>query len=112
METVELVCDPWRSGPVRVAASFTERLRGIHGVAPDEGILLPLRSVHGFTRRAPLWVVGLDRSLTVIGVTMLRRGRLVGWRRASQVLELPAWREAPVSGWSLRISSLPVWPAP
>lgn len=94
-----------------MASSFSERLLGIHGVGPEEGVLLPVRSVHGFTLRAPLWAVGLDHSLTVVGARVLRRGRLVGWRQAACILELPRWRNAPVPGWRLEIPTLPGWPA-
>ena len=97
----ELRCGEWSSGPVKVADSFWRRLAGIHGVPRGWGVLIPGRSVHGFSLVAGLWAVGLDKTLRVVGVRSLRPGGLVVFREATAVLELRSDRAPPHVGWRL-----------
>lgn len=84
-----------------MADSFWRRLAGIHGVPRGWGVLIPGRSVHGFSIVAGLWAVGLDKTLRVVVVRSLRPGGLVVFREATAVLELRSDRAPPHVGWRL-----------
>ena len=70
-------------------------MRGLLGrpsLAPGEGLLLtPASAVHTFFMRFAIDVVFLDADLTVLGIRdTVKPWRMVGWRGARSVLELPA----------------------
>ncbi|MGH8958078.1 MAG: hypothetical protein ACRDVK_05320 [Acidimicrobiia bacterium] len=88
----------WRSGPVWRATNFWRRWRGLRPIANNYGLWLTGRSVHGFGMTEILWVCGLDKTATVIGVKKLQPGSVVRIRRATSVLELPALRQPPDPG--------------
>jgi uncharacterized membrane protein (UPF0127 family) len=83
---------------VRVAASFTARLRGLALRREPPGyalLLLGTRSVHTFGMRFALDLVWLDAAGAVLRVDRAvppRRVRLC--RRAAAVLEVPSARRA------------------
>lgn len=97
----ELTFREWTSGPVMVAEGFWGRLAGIHGVPPGWGVLIPGRSVHGMIIARKLWAVGLDITLQVVGVRLLRPAGLAVFGDATAVLELRADRVPPSTGWVL-----------
>jgi hypothetical protein len=97
----QLAYGEWNSGPVMVAGSFLRRLAGIHGVPKGWGVLIPGRSVHGMVIVRNLWAVGLDRTLEVVGVHLLRPAGLATFRGAAAVLELRHDRDPPRPGWVL-----------
>lgn len=109
----ELRCGDWRSGPVQVAEGFWERLLGIHGAPPGSGVLIPGRSVHGMFIIRRLWAVGLDRTLRVVGVRMLRPGGLAVFWDGAAVLELRSHHPPPHPGWTLSWKGgRSLWPGP
>jgi hypothetical protein len=98
---VELIGpDGWRSGPLLVARSWSERLGGVRGLPDGWGVLLAARSIHTFGVRSPLAAAGLDRAGTVIWSRAVPPGRVVA-TRAAWVLELAAGRNRPRPGWRL-----------
>jgi len=82
-------------GRCRLADSWGSRLRGLLGkkkLEAGEGLLLtPGGSIHTFFMRFAIDVVFLETDLTVLGFReTVRPWRMVGWRGARSVLELPA----------------------
>ncbi len=100
---IELTCGEWRSGPVKVADRFRDRLLGLRH-APSHGLLLAVRSVHSVGCRTALAVVGLDRDGRVLHTGILRPGRLVVWWDVAFILELPAGTRLPRVGSLLGVS--------
>lgn len=95
-----------------VAEGFLKRLVGIHGVPPGWGVLIPGRSVHGLVIVRRLWAVGLDLSLRVVGVNLLRPGGIAAFGDAGAILELRAERTPPGRGWVLKWKDgAGAWPA-
>lgn len=92
---------------MRLAEGFWERLVGMRALHPGQALLLAARSVHGIGLSAPLTVVGLDGGGTVVGVRVLRPGRVVSFRRARWMLELPAGEPAPAIGTRVAGGPLP-----
>ncbi len=98
MEAARLAHLPRREvlgAPVLVASSFRSRLLGLAFLRREHagpGLLIPrCRSVHTFGMRFPLDVVFLDgEGRAIAWVESVPAGRLVGDRRASAVLEIPA----------------------
>ena len=84
-----------------VAEGFLKRLAGIHGAPRGWGVLIPGRSVHGLVIVRRLWAVGLDVTLQVVGVRLLRPGGIAAFGDARAILELPADRIPPSPGWVL-----------
>ena len=86
----------WIARRVRVARTFTQRLRGLLGtraLESEEGLMLsPGGSVHTFGMRYRIDVAFLDRQLKILRLT----SQLCPWRicrapaRTRHVLELPA----------------------
>ncbi|MGW3333361.1 DUF192 domain-containing protein [Streptomyces rubiginosohelvolus] len=79
--------------PLRIAASYRARTRGLLGRDGIEGamMLTPCGSVHTFRMRFPIDVAYLDRKLTVLAVTTMKPGRLGLPRlRARHVVEAEA----------------------
>jgi uncharacterized protein len=78
-----------------LADSPFARLRGLLGrkeLPLGEGMMLrPEKSIHTWFMRFPIDVVFLAADLTVLGVrTNVHPWRVLGWRGANSVLELPA----------------------
>lgn len=88
----------WRSGPVLIAESFVDRLRGLVGRPEGLGIVIRGASVHGLGLRRPLWAVGLDGDGGVLSVALLRPRHLVCSRGAVHILELPLGTRPPTIG--------------
>lgn len=79
--------------PLRIAASYRARSKGLLGRDGIEGAMLltPCGSVHTFRMRFPIDVAYLDRRFTVLAVTTMRPGRLGLPRlRARHVVEAEA----------------------
>ncbi|MGW8982629.1 DUF192 domain-containing protein [Streptomyces parvus] len=82
-----------RAVPLRIAASYRARTRGLLGRDGIEGamMLTPCGSVHTFRMRFPIDVAYLDRKFTVLAVTTMKPGRLGLPRlRARHVVEAEA----------------------
>lgn len=78
---------------VRLAATFTSRLRGLLGVQlpPDMGLhIRPCASVHMWGMRRPLDVVFLDREGVILRVSELQPWQVGGVARSASVLECAA----------------------
>lgn len=88
---------------VRVATGFLDRLTGLRRAPIGEALLIRARSVHGFGMRHPLLVVGIDPDMTVIGTKTLRPRRVVGFREAIYLLELPIGSNPPSAGSPIEI---------
>ncbi|MEX0864529.1 MAG: hypothetical protein WD269_06600 [Acidimicrobiia bacterium] len=88
---------------VRVATRFLDRLTGLSRAAIGDSLLIRARSVHGFGMRHPLLVVGIDSDMTVIGLKTLRPRRVVGFREAIYLLELPIGSNPPSAGSPIEI---------
>ncbi|WP_103509998.1 DUF192 domain-containing protein [Streptomyces sp. SM13] len=79
--------------PLRIAASYRARTRGLLGRDGIEGamMLTPCGSVHTFRMRFPIDVAYLDRKFTVLAVRTMKPGRLGLPRlRARHVVEAEA----------------------
>ncbi|MFJ9884814.1 DUF192 domain-containing protein [Streptomyces sp. NPDC091287] len=82
-----------REVPLRIAASYRARTKGLLGRDGIEGamMLTPCGSVHTFRMRFPIDVAYLDRKFTVLAVRTMRPGRLGLPRlRARHVVEAEA----------------------
>ncbi|WP_069170947.1 DUF192 domain-containing protein [Streptomyces griseus] len=82
-----------REVPLRIAASYGARARGLLGADGVDGALLitPCGSVHTFRMRFAIDVAYLDREFTVLAVRTMRPGRLGLPRpRARHVVEAEA----------------------
>ncbi|MFD4018079.1 DUF192 domain-containing protein [Streptomyces sindenensis] len=82
-----------REVPLRIAASYRARTKGLLGRDGIEGamMLTPCGSVHTFRMRFPIDVAYLDRTFTVLAVTTMKPGRLGLPRlRARHVVEAEA----------------------
>ncbi|GAA2936360.1 DUF192 domain-containing protein [Kitasatospora cinereorecta] len=91
-----------REVPLRIAASYGARSRGLLGVDGVDGALLitPCASVHTFRMRFTIDVAYLDRKFDVLAVRTMRPGRLGLPRlRARHVLESEA---GAMEEWGLR----------
>nr|WP_202540737.1 DUF192 domain-containing protein [Streptomyces sp. SID3915] len=103
-----------REIPLRIAASYRARAKGLLGVDGVDGALLitPCQSVHTFRMRFTIDVAYLDRRFNVLAVRTMRPGRLGLPRlRARHVLEAEAgamerWGVRP--GVRVRISAAPL----
>jgi hypothetical protein len=62
---VDLVADGCTLPGVVLASTFIERLTGIHR-ATSGVVMIPTRSIHTFTVRAPLHVIALDEAGRVL----------------------------------------------
>ncbi|MEV0601292.1 DUF192 domain-containing protein [Streptomyces sp. NPDC050315] len=90
------------SVPVKIAASYRARTRGLLGRDGIEGavLLTPASSIHTFRMRFAIDVAYLDRDLTVRAVRTMRPNRLGRPRlRARHVLEAEA---GALAAWGLR----------
>ncbi|WP_328719661.1 DUF192 domain-containing protein [Streptomyces sp. NBC_00247] len=88
--------------PLRVAASYRARTRGLLGQDGIEGALLltPCSSVHTFRMRFAIDVAYLDRKLNVLAVRTMKPGRLGLPRpRARHAVESQA---GAMAAWGLR----------
>ncbi|MFJ9320416.1 DUF192 domain-containing protein [Streptomyces globisporus] len=82
-----------RAVPLRIAASYRARTKGLLGRDGIEGamMLTPCGSVHTFRMRFPIDVAYLDRKFRVLAVTTMKPGRLGLPRlRARHVVEAEA----------------------
>jgi uncharacterized membrane protein (UPF0127 family) len=98
MECGTFCCDGWESGPVLVAHTFADRLKGLRHSSDDYGMLIKGPSVHGFGMKEPLLVIGLGERSTVVGYRTLFPRRVVWIRRAVEILELPVGLQPPSAG--------------
>ncbi|MFD9502049.1 DUF192 domain-containing protein [Streptomyces sp. NPDC060035] len=88
--------------PLRIAASYRARTRGLLGVQGVDGALLitPCGSVHTFRMRFTIDVAYLDRKFNVLAVRTMKPGRLGMPRlRARHVVESEA---GAMEKWGLR----------
>jgi uncharacterized membrane protein (UPF0127 family) len=71
------------------ATSFRQRLAGIRGVPVGDGVVMRTASVHGRGLSAPLHVIWLDGSGTIIERTTLQPGGTARCRGAVWAIEVP-----------------------
>ncbi|WP_329040266.1 DUF192 domain-containing protein [Streptomyces sp. NBC_00178] len=91
-----------REVPLRIAASYRARARGLLGADGVDGALLitPCGSIHTFRMRFTIDVAYLDRKFGVIAVRTMKPGRLGLPRlRARHVVEAEA---GAMASWGLR----------
>ncbi|MFE3515029.1 DUF192 domain-containing protein [Streptomyces sp. NPDC059166] len=91
-----------RAVPLRIAASYRARARGLLGVDGVDGALLitPCGSVHTFRMRFTIDVAYLDKDFRVLAVRTMKPGRLGLPRlRARHVVEAEAGE---MERWGLR----------
>ena len=69
-------------------------------------MLLETWTVHGFGMRRSLVVVGIDRNRRVIGSRTLHPNRVIGFRGARYVLEMPVGTIPPPVGVAVRIEDV------
>lgn len=98
METGAFRCDGWASGPVLIARTFRERMKGLIPATAGHGMLIRGRSVHGLGMREPLLAIGLDRERRVVGVRTLLPRHVVLIRSARHIMELPIGTLPPPRG--------------
>lgn len=90
------------SVPLRIAASYRHRARGLLGQDGIDGALMitPCGSVHSFRMRFTIDVAYLDRKFNVVAVHTMKPGRLGLPRpRGRHVIESEA---GAMAGWGLR----------
>lgn len=88
--------------PLRIAASYRARTRGLLGRTGIDGAILltPATSVHTFRMRFAIDVAYLDRTLRVIALHTVPPNRLTAPRlRARHILEAEA---GAMEGWGIR----------
>ncbi|MFF1836067.1 DUF192 domain-containing protein [Streptomyces sp. NPDC058231] len=94
--------EPEREVPLRIAASYRARSRGLLGQDGIDGALMitPCGSVHTFRMRFAIDVAYLDRKFDVVAVHTMKPGRLGMVRlRSRHVLESEA---GAMERWGLR----------
>lgn len=95
MTTVELSSRGWLGASVAVADTFRERLIGIRSKNAVGGILLRSKSIHTFGLDRAINVFALDHNGIVIASETVKPNRVVFFRRASRIVELPVEVAAP-----------------
>lgn len=103
MESIRIATDSWWV-EVMLAERFLDRLRGIRGVPPGQGIALRSRAIHTFGLDHCLGAFGVDGTGTVVAVDSLTPNRLFYFRGARLVVELPAGSVLPAQGETVAIS--------
>ena len=93
----ELLAEGWRARPVKEAAGFWDRWRGLRPSSTEGGLILRTSSVHSFGMKADLWACGLA-GMTVVDVRTLKPNRVVWMRGVDAILELPIHIEPPPLG--------------
>ena len=101
--SVRLASKGWRSPPVAVASSFTDRLLGVRRRGTT-GLLIRSASVHGRGIREPLRIIHMDGEGTVVHQDILTTGRRTP-ARGVWILELPIGVPGPETG--MRLVVLP-----
>jgi hypothetical protein len=80
------------------ARTFADRLLGVWRVPEGSTVVLPVSSVHGFGRRRPLDVVGLDAARRVVAVKTLEPNRIIVMPGARIIIEAPQGEPLPALG--------------
>jgi hypothetical protein len=106
LPAVAVISGDWRVEGVVVAATFRQRLAGVHA-AGVTGLLLHAGTVHGIGLVEPLRVIHLTASGTVVGHELLGAGGLVR-ARSHWLLEVPPVTPPPPIG--ARLTVLPSSP--
>ncbi|MGH8950332.1 MAG: hypothetical protein ACRDX9_02795 [Acidimicrobiia bacterium] len=104
MERVGLSTGEWSVEGV-MARTFGDRLLGVWRAPEGSAVVIATRSVHNFGRRRPLVVVGLDAGMRVVETKTLRPNRLVAFRSARIVIELPVGSPVPSKGDLVELTS-------
>ena len=100
MANVVLHTASWSSGPVTVARTFWQRLRGLKSF---DAVLIKTRSVHGIGMSSPFRAVGLDGQFEVRTVRVVEPGEVALFPNCRHVLELPMTAEPPAPGSKLEV---------
>jgi len=104
MERVGLSTADWSVEGV-IARTFGDRLLGVWRAPEGSAVVIATRSVHNFGRRRSLEVVGLDAGMRVVETRTLRPNRLVAFRSATIIIELPAGHPVPSKGDLVELTS-------
>lgn len=107
MRLVTLITPGWVADPVHLADRFLDRLLGLVAAPAERALLVPGGSVHGLGMRRPLLVAGLAGDGRVLGVVTLRPGKVVWFRGAAAVLELPDDHPPPPVGAVIEVTERP-----
>lgn len=89
MTSVQLSASNWRGATVVVAETFLERLLGFRSKKAVNGVMLRSKSVHTFGMEETINVFAMDRDHRVIASRRISPNRMVFYRRASAIVELP-----------------------
>ena len=100
---VRLAWGSWRTPDLIVADGFWGRVHGIARAGPGMGVLIRTSSVHGIGLREPLATIGITDAGLVVGAKALLPGRVVWFRRAEWVAEIPRASMLPPLGASLEL---------
>ncbi len=109
--TLRLVADGWQSPPLRLARTRLERIRGLAPYPGPFGILMPVRSIHGFGLRSEVEFVALDAIGVVTRTGTLHPRRIALCRGAHWIAELPSGTALPFRGNAVSVDRLVSWPA-
>jgi hypothetical protein len=97
MERISLSTSTWKVSGY-MARTFVDRLLGVRRAPAGAAVVIGARSVHGFGLRRPLEVVGLDARMRVVATATLRPNRVVVFRSARTIVELPSGQPVPERG--------------
>jgi len=109
--TLCLVADGWQSPPLRLACTRLERVRGLAPYPGPFGVLMPVRSIHGFGLRSEVEFVALDAGGVVTRTGTLHPRRIAFCRDARWIAELPSGAALPLRGNAVSVDRLVSWPA-
>jgi hypothetical protein len=104
MERVRLSTADWSVEGV-IARTFGDRLLGVWRASEGSAVVIATRSVHNFGRLRPLEVIGLDAGMRVVETRTLRPNRLVAFRSARIIIELPSGHPVPSKGDLVELTS-------
>lgn len=87
-------------GPIRAShlTGFVERFLGLKSSLSESAVLINTRSVHSFGMKRSIGVVAIDARSEVVGLARLRPNRVIWFRRARAILELPDGSTLPQIG--------------
>jgi hypothetical protein len=97
MERIGLSTSTWKVSGY-MARTLADRLLGVRRAPAGAVVVISARSVHGFGLRSPLEVVGLDAGMRVVATATLRPNRVVLFRSARTIVELPSGQPVPERG--------------
>lgn len=104
MKRVRISGEDWSLQSLMVAEGFVERLRGLLPLNASSALLIETSSVHSIGMGRPFRAVALDEALTVVAVAVVEPWRVVSFRGARFIMELPLDVDPPRVGASLELA--------